>query len=93
MPTTAIENNFQEYQTTFYPNPAGDFIEISLKELTLKSIDDNICKLQIFNLLGIIVIEETFRTTAYNYQLNLSGLPSGVYYLKLGNESKLFVKE
>lgn len=93
MPTTAIENNFQEYQTTFYPNPAGDFIEISLKDNYLKSFVENTCKLQIFNLLGIEVMKEIFQPTANNYHLNLSGLPSGVYYLKLGNESKLFVKE
>ena len=91
--TDVINKELNDNKFSVYPNPAGDFIEIAVKELTLKSIDDNICKLQIFNLLGIEVMKEIFQPTANNYHLNISGLSPGVYYLKLGNESKLFLKE
>lgn len=61
------------------PNPAGDFIHISNI-----NYGENI---EIYNLLGI----KQFGTN-YKGQIDISNLPIGVYYLKVGNQTAKFVK-
>lgn len=61
------------------PNPADDYINISNI-----NYGENI---EIYNLLGMKQIE-----TVYNGKINISNLPVGVYYLKVGNQTEMFIK-
>jgi len=68
-----------------FPNPALDFIEISdINLITNQNIN-------IYNLLGECVIF-LFPVPNTN-KIDISALTTGVYYLKIGNEIKMFVKE
>jgi hypothetical protein len=63
------ENNILTKELQLYPNPADDLIKLS-KESNIK----------IYDAMGNLVIEQTGATV-----VNVSGLKSGIYYLKANN--------
>jgi hypothetical protein len=66
------------------PNPAGDFITIALKPSEGSEI-------QIYNTLGEKVISVgTGRDLSV--RINISDLPKGIYFVKIGGETAKFVK-
>jgi hypothetical protein len=93
------------------PNPANDYITISIPENanhTLKSVVENGQeKVQIFNTLGIEVAQ-TPSSVIYNslsndakttqtgaselLKIDISHLPTGVYFVKIGDKVEKFVK-
>ena len=64
------------------PNPVKDILSINSDNYKSNS------KIQIFSILGIKILETAFTTT-----FDLSSLPPGIYFIRLGNEYKKFVKE
>ena len=61
-----------------YPNPASSYVSVSLKDPTeVGSL------LAVYNLTGQIVLAE--RITQPTFQLNVSGLAAGLYFIRLGN--------
>ena len=80
--------DFKQSQISIFPNPASD-------KLTIKLTETPIPKLAVFNLLG----QEMKDFLIENWDerggliLNISHLPNGVYYLKLGNEVAGFTKK
>ena len=69
-PPTSIEQISEVGNVSFYPNPVVDFININ-------SIEE-IQSVQIFNLMGQLVVDEN-----YSPQIDVNHLPSGGYVLKL----------
>jgi hypothetical protein len=68
-----------------YPNPAGNNLNIIFHNNKTEN------KIEIINLLGTKVMEyysQEQRTT-----INIESLPRGVYFLRTGNQTKMFVKE
>ena len=95
VPYTKITNF--EYQ--IIPNPASDFIEITGVgaqnvgahcNVPLQDIQNNI---QIYNILGEMVLFNPQPLTPEPLKINISALSAGVYYLKIGNVVKMFIKE
>lgn len=75
---------------TVSPNPAKDFLDISMKAGT----DENLTSAQVFDLTGRLVMESALNTT----RLNVEPLQSGTYLLLLKNAqgkgySQKFIKE
>lgn len=73
------------------PNPAKDYIEISLENVILSQAKNPI---QIYNTYGDCVIDLTptpFLKGEW-LRINISHLPIGVYYLRIGKETSMFVK-
>ncbi len=70
-------------------NPTADFIEISvgaIHELPLQSI-------QIFSALGVKCREQAcLFPTDRKYKIDVSGLPSGIYFVRVGDKVGKFVK-
>jgi hypothetical protein len=61
-----------------YPNPASSYVSVSLKDPTeVGSL------LSVYNLTGQVVMAE--RITQQSFQLNVSGLAAGLYFIHLGN--------
>ncbi len=86
--TSAI--NITPDKLELFPNPAGDFITITLGVInpTLKRGDDEVF---IYNTLGERVMSvETLHSTSL--QINISDLPKGMYFVKVGGETAKFVK-
>jgi len=97
---TNISNEF-ENSTLIYPNPASDYINITLPENmysnpTLKHGIDNVVEnVQIFNMLGVEVIHPvSYAATPQdgNVRIEISHLPVGVYYVRIGDKVEKFVK-
>jgi len=70
--TLSIEDLQLSEGFKFYPNPVNDVLNVSSK--------NNIEKLQIVNMLGLTV--KTVTPNSGNYQLDLSNLTSGIYFVK-----------
>ena len=67
-----------------FPNPVSDNIIIQHKN----DINTNY---EILNLLGIKVLSGEF--SGENTTINISQLPQGMYFLKIGNDVRKFLKE
>jgi len=93
------KNNF-----SITPNPASDFIEISIPELN-KGLQPLVQNVQIFNTLGIEVAQTPSSVNTVNsagnfaqtgaselLKIDISNLPTGVYFIKIGDKVEKFVK-
>jgi len=70
-------NNWSAEKITIYPNPASNFIFISVPE-NLGAIE-----FEVFNLKGSKVLHQTITETC---QININGLVQGLYLYRLGNK-------
>ena len=77
--TTKFGNNF-----SISPNPSSDFITITLKPSEGSAI-------QIYNTLGELVMSAEARH-AVPLRINISNLPKGMYFVRIGGETAKFVK-
>ena len=68
------------------PNPAGDYIDISIDR------DDGLLprEVQILDLLGLVVSKSEL--TDGNNRVDISNLPRGTYFIKVGDKVEKFVK-
>ncbi len=73
--------NYVQNSISIFPNPANESLYVNSSEL------DNTNKIEIFDALGIMVLECVPAS-----KINISALPSGIYTLKYGNSQKNFVK-
>jgi hypothetical protein len=82
------ENIIKSDQLKIFPNPASDYIEITGME-ALSSPNENI---RIYNILGECI--KTVEQTTPSVQLiNISELSPGIYFVRVGNQTKMFIKE
>lgn len=72
--TVGIEDNIQIEEIELYPNPATDYIYLQFGE-------DNVSRIQIFNLSGQVVSTELVQ--GYNHTLNVYSYPQGTYIVKI----------
>ncbi len=81
------------YDVEVYPNPAEDYVIYRI----LSGVSSNL-SVRLYNMYGVVVMEETYQSADLNLsgEFNLSGLPVGLYQLKvnsdLGEQIKLIVK-
>lgn len=64
-----------ELKVSIYPNPASSFVTIKSKEL--------ISDISILSLEGKLVKNELVNSAKIDYQMNITGLPNGVYLFKI----------
>ncbi len=69
-----------------YPNPAGDFINIAIDN----DADLLAREVQILDLLGLVVSKQEL--TDGNNRIDISNLPRGTYFIKVGDRVEKFVK-
>jgi photosystem II stability/assembly factor-like uncharacterized protein len=82
-------NNFE-----IFPNPANDFITISLGFInpTLQHGLGNDAQISIYNILGEKVMTESIHLMTGSHRMNISDLPKGMYFMKVGDNTARFVK-
>jgi hypothetical protein len=80
LPTIVNDNKFNNL-IKLYPNPVDNFVQITLSNLNEQS------KVQIFSSQGFIVMESELKD-----KIDVSSLPKGVYFLKVGNTVLKFLK-
>ncbi|MCO5251255.1 MAG: T9SS type A sorting domain-containing protein [Candidatus Kapabacteria bacterium] len=88
----AIANNFM-----IYPNPTSDYLTIHLYDInhTVNRMAENTdIEVQIFNVLGVEIQNFTSSLSVGDkVRVNVSDLPTGTYFIKIGNRFVPFVKE
>jgi hypothetical protein len=88
------ENGFQERTETLnfeiWPNPAEDFITVTLKPSEGFEPSEG-SEIQIYNTLGekVMAVGNNDRCSV---QINISDLPKGIYFVKVGGETAKFIK-
>jgi hypothetical protein len=80
--TNVKENNLAEI--SIYPNPANDDIFINFNSNEIK-------KILLYDIFGNILLNKD--TTDLSMKINLKGLSSGIYFIRIGNIVKSFVKQ
>ncbi len=79
------EENFSDNTISIYPNP------VNLGTLSFKTSNANVKKIQIFNILGKEVYASTI--TNANHDVDVSGIASGVYLVKIAEGKKSIMKK
>jgi WD40 repeat protein len=82
------------------PNPATDYIEITVNNLVLQGVDgvgtDFILKdaVKVYDVLGNVVLTLTpvLSLKGEGVKINVSGLPKGVYFVRVGRRTSKFLK-
>lgn len=87
------ENLNSPYDYLMHPNPASDYIEITGLNQRFKSLVQDL-EINIYNSLGelVMTVPAGFETTPRR-QIDISKLPAGVFYVKLGENVMMFLKE
>ena len=81
-----ISERFNQSNVLLFPNPADSQITISLSE----SFETDI---RIFDLTGKIMVYTANAPITDNYKLDISSLPSGVYFIRLSSEAGTVTKK
>lgn len=72
------------------PNPASDYVEIDLSDFNITKEDSGLPAIQIFNTLGVCVLSlnhDPADQTSRKIKVDISVLPSGLYFLQMENFS------
>jgi hypothetical protein len=77
-------------QFSIYPNPASEYIEITKPSEGFKPSE--VSNIKIYNTLGECVLTVRARQAVPLQRIDVSNLPRGVYYLRIGNRTQMFVK-
>jgi photosystem II stability/assembly factor-like uncharacterized protein len=90
-PNSINENNFQNELFSVSPNPTHDFITIQLSNKGLKPFAGEE-KVQLFDVLGIEVMSVGIGLDLSTQRIDVSHLPAGVYFIRIGTSVEKFVK-
>lgn len=87
--TTNIGNSTNELKATseaikVFPNPNQGSFTLSLSNPD--SYRDEKCSVEIYNVMGQMVLTETLRSTQGDNRINLTGQPGGVYFYRVLKE-------
>jgi len=85
--TLDITDTDNREKLTLFPNPTSDFITITELNNGLQPI---VHKVQIFDVLGIKVGQSSL--IEGNNRIDVSHLPAGVYFIRIGDKVEKFVK-
>jgi hypothetical protein len=88
--TVSVEDGgYKSNDISISPNPASDYIEINVENRHACSLQEN---LKIFNSLGECVLTPLAFGEGTGVRLDLSPLPPGVYFIRIGYENRKFIK-
>jgi hypothetical protein len=79
-----VNNTFQPLN--IFPNPATSM-------LTIQSPNEPINTIAITNILGQTVYSEQFAANSMEAEINVSNLSTGIYFVKINNEVRKFLKQ
>ena len=88
---TSVFNYSESIELFIYPNPANDYITITLSNKGLKPYVTN-DKVQIFDMLGLEILSVETGLDLSTQRIDVSHLPTGVYFIRIGDKVEKFVK-
>ncbi|MEM1323687.1 MAG: T9SS type A sorting domain-containing protein [Bacteroidota bacterium] len=83
----AVEINGPAVKVNVYPQPASDWLTVEVEEEVKPE------RIQLFNELGQLVMEELASDQDFRWNLNVQHLPRGVYMIRVGGETPLFANK
>jgi hypothetical protein len=92
------EEIVEDVSFTLHPNPATEYIEIAVDiNPTVNRGVDEVADIKVFNTLGECVMtaltaHPSTGSGSDNLRIDVSTLPRGVYYVRMGNRTQMFVK-
>ncbi|NCG14165.1 MAG: T9SS type A sorting domain-containing protein [Bacteroidetes bacterium] len=81
MKNTADLEDLPELSITLSPNPSKDFINVNLNQGVIT--EDLLSQIQVFNISGVALDVPIEATTSNDFNMNITKLPSGTYWLTL----------
>lgn len=86
--TGGIESYANNNYFTIYPNPASASLNLKMSQYTSESM----VAIEIHNVLGEKVYENNYQIGSLaHYQIDVSILPTGIYFVRLGNSTQKVV--
>jgi len=82
------ELNAKNFDLVVYPNPASDYLIVKYNDVTAEEAN-----LKLINSLGQVVIEESLNKDCCSKNLNIEGLPRGIYFLQVNGKTMREVKK
>jgi len=73
----SLKCNFST-EVSIFPNPTSSFVTIKGENMIFEAVD-----YQLFNVLGELIVSEKIKALTNEFQINLSDLPVGIYYMKI----------
>lgn len=86
--TSGIDDPWESFSFECYPNPATDYITVYLSPG-----NSNNLAMTLQNTTGQILYTQRNIQPAIAYTFSLSSLPSGIYFLSLGNDTKKEIRK
>lgn len=85
----SVQDNSDLYSISVFPNPAVNSITIS--KGSSNNLDNEFVEIQIYNTLGNCLL--TFKSNQLTTQaIDISGLESGIFLVRFGNNTGIFIK-
>lgn len=82
------EQNANDFNLVVFPNPASDHLTVKYNDLKAED-----ATLKLINSLGQVVIEENLNADCCSKDLNIEGLPKGIYLLQIKGKTLSEVKK
>ncbi|MCO5250490.1 MAG: YCF48-related protein [Candidatus Kapabacteria bacterium] len=89
-PSSVNESKEAGKGLSLYPNPTMEYITITKPSEGFEPSEGS--EVKIFNMLGECVMTVETRHVESLQRINISHLPRGVYYVRMGNRTEMFVK-
>jgi hypothetical protein len=102
VPTPGKENTISSFvelpnENSFvlYPNPASEYIEITFSNYVNKGLQPLVHggEVEIYNMLGEVVVSLETHGSASLQRIDISHLPAGIYFVRIGDYIEKFVKK
>jgi PKD repeat protein len=93
---TNVENPETEGFIQIYPNPAEDYIEITIVSQNVNKVLQPLVQdgeFEIYDVLGERVMSESIHPMTRSHRMNVGNLPKGVYFIRIGNKIEKFIKK
>ena len=88
---TSVQESNENIWFDISPNPSADFITIQFQTSEVLKTSE-VYRVQIFNVLGIEVMSVETRHAVSLQRIDISHLPAGVYFIRIGDKVEKFVK-
>jgi hypothetical protein len=79
-------DEFENGSFVFYPNPASDFVTISLKDST-----NSISTISVYDVLGKMILQKTANDAVTTDTVDLSSVNPGIYFIEVQTENNVKV--
>ena len=79
-------DEFENGSFVFYPNPASDFVTVSLKDST-----NSILTISVYDVLGKMILQKTANDAVTTDTVDLSSVNPGIYFIEVQTENNVKV--